>query len=127
MVHFNGWSRLAIVFCAAWLTVVVAMVGTEYVGSGSGAFIELRPPVGSAVSASTITLPNGRTIKLQGSNSAGPWAIDWSQQPSAAVVHSVRWGAFVSASLFPFVLCALLFLVARVVRWVRAGFEAPTT
>jgi hypothetical protein len=125
MIHFNGWSRLAIVFCAAWLGVAIAMAGMEYATSRSGAFVELGPPVGSVVSAGSVTLPNGRIIKLQGSNSARPWAINWSLQPGFPVVRSVRWGAFVAALLFPFALCAVLFLAARLVRWVKAGFSAP--
>lgn len=124
MVHLSGWSRLAVVFCAAWLGVVVGMAGTEYATSRSGAFVELGPPVGSVVSAGSVTLPNGRTIKLQGANSEVPWAINWSQQHGVPVARSVRWGALFAALLFPFALCAVLFLVVRVARWIKVGFGA---
>lgn len=126
MTHFNGWFRLAIVFCAAWLAIVVAIAGKEYATASSGTFVGLGPPVGSIVSARSITLTNGRSIKLKGISAAMPWAVDWSQQPGVPVVRGVRWGTLITALLFPFAFCFVLFLVARVALWVKAGFGAPT-
>jgi hypothetical protein len=123
MHRINGWNRLAIVLCIAWVLGALVIAATEYTTSDNGWFVVVGPPVGSVLSGNQLTLPNGRTINLQTGSSAAPWAIDWSANPGVPVTRTIRVVHLRTTLLFPFFCWLFVAVLCKVGQWVKAGFR----
>ena len=126
MIRLNGSQRLGVVLAAVWTIGVASIATYEYANRKDGWFAGLTLPVGTVVSGSKATLPDGRSVDLNMTlegKSVKPWEVQWdneAQVPTAQVIH---WRALLGGLALPFFLWATVFLLARVVGWVRNGFR----
>ena len=124
MYRLNGWNRLAVVLCSAWLIGCMSITATEYARPESGWFVSVSPPTGSRFLPGQLTLPNGRIIKLNADASEKPWQINWAAEPQVPFVLKLRWANILAVVVFPFIVWLLLTVLSVSLRWVKRGFRA---
>lgn len=123
MHRLNGWNRLAVVLCSAWLIGCLSITATEYARPENGWFVSVSPPTGSRFQPGQVTLTDGRTIKLNAEASEKPWQIDWGAEPQVPVVLKLRWVNILSVLVFPFIIWLLLTVLSVSLGWVKEGFR----
>lgn len=128
MTKLNGWRRLGIVVCAAWILGVVSLAVYEGTYHLDGYFVGLTLPVGTVVSGDKATLPDGRVVNLNmtlNGKPAKPWQIKWDNEPEIPTVKIVYWQKLlVYAFAFPMLLWAGTEFLVFISAWVRRGFRA---
>jgi hypothetical protein len=125
----RGLRRLVLALCGAWAVAVVALLGYELLAHRVGYFVEMTLPVGTVVSGTHATLPDGRVIELDatiGKPTLKPWEFRWADAPVVAELH-------VRPTLLAVTLGVPLFAwlgieaVAWTVGWVLRGFGKVST
>ena len=119
----DGWNRLGIVLCSAWLIGVLAITAIEHTLPKNGLFVAVSMPAGMGFSKGQLTMADGRTIVLNDQVSDKPWEVDWGAENHAPVSRDLRWRNILYAACFPFLVWLLAFVLAKAIRWVLAGFR----
>jgi hypothetical protein len=106
---------------------------SQYTSHAKGFFVYWSLPVGTRVGDGKATLPSGKVVTIDDTDPATgrklePWQVDWDHQPNVPIVPQINWLRIVSFLVLAPVLAWLLVeLVARAVRWIRAGFHSTVS
>jgi hypothetical protein len=130
MIRLNGWKRLGVVLCIAWMLGVASIASYEYTNRKDGWFFGLTLPLGTIITGGKATLPDGRIVELNmalDGRPVKPWEVQWDNEPKIPTIQVIHWRPLLGALAFPLLLWVAVSLFVRIASWVRAGFRASAT